>query len=69
MILILNGQSLEKLKEYATQRNMTLIEALEDENGVNMPLDELLAHFALFANQDDDSDKNVVRYGKVILEQ
>ena len=40
---------------------LVTIAALEDENGVNMPLDELLAHFALFANQDDDSDKNVVK--------
>ena len=40
---------------------LATIEALENENGVNLPLDELLTHFALFANQDDDSDKDEVK--------
>jgi len=40
---------------------LVTIATLENENGVNLPLDELLAHFALFASQDDDSDKNVVK--------
>lgn len=40
---------------------LVTISALESENGGNIPLDELLAHFALFTNQDDESDKNVVK--------
>lgn len=37
------------------------ITALEKENGVKLGLDELLAHFALFTNQDDDSEKDVAK--------
>ena len=40
---------------------LATVTALEYENGVNFSLDELLAHFALFASQDDDSNKNVVK--------
>ena len=40
---------------------LTTIAAMEEENGVDFPLDELLTHFALFTNQDDDSDKNAVK--------
>lgn len=37
------------------------IGSLEEENGVDLSLEELLAHFALFSGQDDDSDRDVVR--------
>ena len=37
------------------------VAALEEENQENLPLDELLAHFALFSQQDDDTDKDEVR--------
>lgn len=39
---------------------ITTISELEKENEENIPLDELLSHFALFSNQDDDSDKTDV---------
>ena len=37
------------------------IAALEEENQEPLPLDELLAHFALFSQQDDDTDEELVR--------
>lgn len=37
------------------------ITALEKENGEALALDELLSHFALFSQQDDDTDKDVVK--------
>ena len=40
---------------------LATISALEAENEQDLPLDELLAHFALFANQDDDTEKDAVK--------
>ena len=37
------------------------IAAMEEENQENIPLSDLLAHFALFTSQDDDNEKNVVK--------
>lgn len=37
------------------------VSALEDDNQDTLSLDELLAHFALFTQQDDDTAKDVVR--------
>jgi len=37
------------------------IAGLEEENMERIPLEDLLAHFALFSAQDDDTGKNVVR--------
>lgn len=37
------------------------IAALEEENQENIPLSDLLAHFALFEKADDDTDKDVVK--------
>ena len=37
------------------------IAVMEEENMEPIPLEELLAHFALFSAQDDDTSKNVVR--------
>lgn len=37
------------------------IVGLEDENQERIPLSDLLAHFALFSTQDDDTEKNVVK--------
>lgn len=37
------------------------VAALEEENQENLPLDELLSYFALFSQQDDDTDKDEVR--------
>lgn len=36
------------------------ITALEEDNEENIPLEDLLAHFALFSNQDDDTDSSDV---------
>lgn len=35
---------------------ISTITALEEENEENIPLEDLLAHFALFSNQDEDTD-------------
>lgn len=40
---------------------LTTIYNLEEENMDRIPLEELLAHFALFSAQDDDTGNNVVR--------
>lgn len=40
---------------------MATIAALETEYGEQYPLEELLAHFALFTAQDDDTENDVVR--------
>lgn len=40
---------------------ITTIANLEEENMESIPLEDLLAHFALFSAQDDDTHKNVVR--------
>ena len=40
---------------------LTTVAALEEENKEQIPLEDLLAHFALFSQQDDDTDKDVVR--------
>ena len=40
---------------------ITTIAGLEEENMERIPLEDLLAHFALFSAQDDDTNKNVVR--------
>lgn len=40
---------------------ITTISGLEEENMEWIPLEDLLAHFALFSAQDDDTCKNVVR--------
>lgn len=40
---------------------LTTISNLEEENVERLPLEELLAHFALFSAQDDDTKSNVVR--------
>jgi len=40
---------------------ITTVTALEEENKERMPLEDLLAHFALFSQQDDDVDKDVVK--------
>ncbi len=40
---------------------LTTIAGLEEENMDRIPLEDLLAHFALFSAQDDDTSKNVVR--------
>lgn len=37
------------------------IVGMEDENQERIPLSDLLAHFALFSTQDDDTEKNVVK--------
>lgn len=40
---------------------LTTVAALEEENKEPIPLEDLLAHFALFSQQDDDTDKDVVK--------
>ena len=40
---------------------ITTIARLEEENMESIPLEDLLAHFALFSAQDDDTRQNVVR--------
>jgi len=40
---------------------LNTVAALEEDNKEWLALDELLAHFALFSQQDDDTDKDVVR--------
>lgn len=40
---------------------VSAIGILERENSMPLALDELLAHFALFANQDDDTEKDMVK--------
>lgn len=40
---------------------LTTVAALEEENKEPIPLEDLLAHFALFSQQDDDTDRDVVK--------
>ena len=40
---------------------LTTVTALEEENKEPILLEDLLAHFALFSQQDDDTDKDVVK--------
>lgn len=40
---------------------LTTVAALEEENKEPIPLEDLLAHFALFSQQDDDTEKDVVK--------
>jgi len=40
---------------------ITTVAALEEDNKERIPLEDLLAHFALFSQQDDDVDKDVVK--------
>ena len=40
---------------------LNTIAVMEEENMEPIPLEDLLAHFALFSAQDDDTGKNVVR--------
>lgn len=40
---------------------LTTVAALEEDNKEPIPLEDLLAHFALFSQQDDDVDKDVVK--------
>lgn len=58
-------ETLEQDVEQAKIDNVTellhTIAALEKENIEPLPLEDLLAHFALFSSQDDDDGKNVVK--------
>ncbi|MBQ8326249.1 MAG: UvrD-helicase domain-containing protein [Lachnospiraceae bacterium] len=40
---------------------ITTVAAMEEDNQDSISLEELLAHFALFSGQDDDTDKDVVK--------
>lgn len=40
---------------------LVTIAALEEENMEKIPLEDLLSHFALFSQQDDDTEKDVVK--------
>lgn len=58
----------KELEEHIDQRRLDnvselihTITALEEENQDAIPLQDLLAHFAMFSGQDDDTEKDVVR--------
>lgn len=54
-------QDVDQTKLDNVSELLVTVATLEDENQEPIPLDELLAHFALFSSQDDDTDKNLVK--------
>lgn len=54
-------QDVEQTKLDNISELLVTVAALEEENQEVISLDELLAHFALFTSQDDDTNKNLVK--------
>ena len=66
--LVLDIGYREELQNDVDQRKLdnvsefiTTVAALEAENKESIPLEDLLAHFALFSQQDDDTEQDVVK--------